>query len=350
MVRTGSSSLAAAFALGTLLVVLAPLPARAESYEQLEKTSVPVIALKRILFPFVATCDREKNHFRKLFCSALNERLKAQHQSKLYRSSFEPSEAGPLIVRYKAKPKPAMEIEVLGCLTCKEPMLERAGGDIAKGRFFLFKTPEEIKIRRSSKLPYDLGEIGVGTTRIDLPPKMTEKQWNDELRPFLRLDFLYRPVAGTTMVGKRVKYGVIQFELVGHRVYDRCGAKVYAVAPTMSGKLFADKKDMTCPQNWPKKVAPKRILPAGLPKAAVAALMQQVEGDLRACYEMFGVAGETPVELLVSPEGKVKSAKVGGKLTGSPTAQCVERLVKETTFPAFAGDDAKVQWPFVVKN
>ncbi len=332
-----------------LLLVLTPLPARAESYEQLEKTSVPVIALKRILFPFVATCDREKNHFRKLFCSALNERLKAQHQAKLYRSTFEPSEAGPLVVRFKAKPKPAMEIEVLGCLTCKEPMLERAGGDIAKGRFFLFKTPEEIKIRRG-KLLYDLGEIGVAKARVELPEKMTEKQWTEEILPFLRLDLLYRPVAGTTMVGKKVKYGVIQFELVGHRVYDRCGAKVHAVAPKMSGKLFADKKDMTCPQNQPKKIAPKKILPAGLPKTAVAALMREVEEDLRACYEMFGAAGETPAEILVSPEGKVKSVKVSGKLASSPTAQCVERLVKETTFPAFAGDDAKVQWPFVIKN
>jgi hypothetical protein len=332
-----------------LLVALAPLTARAESYEQLEKSSVPVLALKRVLFPFVATCDREKNHFRKLFCSALNERLKAQHQAKLYRSSFEPSEAGPLIVRFKAKPKPAMELEVKGCLTCKEPMLERAGGDIAKGRFFLFKTPEEIKIRRG-KLLYDLGEIGIGTTRVELPAKMTEAQWTEEIRPFLRLDLLYRPIAGVTMVGKRIKYGVIQFELVGHRVYDRCGGKVHAVTPKMSGKLFADRKDMTCPQNRPKKVAPKKILPAGLPKSAVAALMQQVEGDLRACYEMFGAIGEVPAEILVTPEGKVKSVKVGGKLAGSSTAQCVERLVKETSFPAFAGDEAKVQWPFVIRN
>jgi hypothetical protein len=321
-----------------------------ETYEKLNKSSVVVSNLKRILLPFVATCDREKNHFRKLFCSALNERLKAQHQSKVYRSTYEPSAAGPLIVKFKAKPKPAIELTIRGCLTCTEPMLEREGGDVSKGRFFLFKTPMDIKIRRG-KVLYDLGDIDVKSTTIELPPTMTEKKFNEQVLPFLRVDLLYRPVAGTTMVGKgRYKYGVITFELVGHRVYDRCGGVVYATAPTMSGKFLVDKTDMTCPQNQPKKVVVKPKLPAAMPQERVRALMEQVTDDLRACHEMFGVTGDTPVEVVVAPDGKVKTVKVSGKLAGSATAQCVERLVKELPFPKFAGSDARLQWPLAVRN
>ncbi len=333
-----------------LLVLALGWPAyAAETYEGVEKTSLPVSVLKRVLFPFVATCGAEKTHFRALFCDALNERLKAQHQAKVYRSTFEASDAGPLVVRFKAKPKPVAELEVLGCLTCKEPMLEREGGDVSKGRFFLFKMPKEIKIRRG-KLMYDLGDIGVTTYKIDLPATMTEKKFNEQILPSLRLDLIYRPVAGVTMLGKKYKYGVIQFELVGHRVYDRCEGKVYGAAPAMAGKFLVDKTDMTCVQNQPKKVVAKPVLPTGLPKAAVSALMLQVGGDLHTCYEQFGEQGETPAEILVSPEGKVKTVKVSGKLAGTATGKCVERLVRETSFPKFVGDDARLQWPFAIRN
>ena len=339
------------FIVGLALVLAWPAPApAAETYETLEKGSTPVAKLKRILLPFVATCDREKNHFRRLFCSALNERLKAQHQNKVYRSTFEPSPAGPLIVQLKTKPSPAVELTVRGCLTCKEPMLEREGGDISKGRFFLFKTPSDIKIRRG-KLLYDLGDIDLKSYKVDLPPTMTEKRFNEQILPYLRVDLLYRPVAGVSMVGAgRYKYGVITFEQLGHRVYDRCAGKVYASTPKAAGPFKVDRTDMTCPQNQPKKIVVRPKLPGAMPQAEVHALMERVADDAKTCYEQFGVTGETPAEVLVAPDGKVKSVKISGKLAETPTGQCVERLVKELVFPKFAGADARLQWPLVVKN
>ncbi len=334
-----------------LVVLCGPALARAaETYESIEKSSAPVAVLKRVLLPFVASCDQEKDHFRRLFCNALNERLKAQHQARVYRTSFEPSEAGPLIARFKAKPRPVLELQVLGCLTCNGPLLEREGGDISKGRFFLFKMPKEIKIRQG-KNPYDLGDIGVATYHFDLPADMTEKKFKAEVLPFLRLDLVYRPVAGVTMVGaRRYKYGVVQFELVAHRVYDRCAGKVYGVAPAMKGRIALDRKDRTCPQNQPRKVVAQPKLPVNLPRAAVASLMQQVSSDLHTCYEQFGQQGEVPAEMVVGTDGKVKSVKVSGKLAGSPTARCVERLIKETAFPRFRGEEARLQWPLAVRN
>jgi hypothetical protein len=79
-------------------------------------------------------------------------------------------------------------------------------------------------------------------------------------------------------------------------------------------------------------------------------LMRHLSDDLQACYEQFGVAGEVPAELLISPQGKVKSVKISGKLSNTPTAQCVERLIKDLSFPKFSGDDARLQWPLSLRN
>ena len=318
-----------------------------KKFEAVLKDSVKVHSLKSILRPFVATCEREKNYFRRLFCEALNERLKAQHQTKLYLSRLEPSAAGPLVVKFKAKPKPTVEISIRGCLTCKEPMLARAGGDVSKGRFFMFKMPKDIRIRRG-KLLYDLGDINVAKYTAELPKGTKAETFNKDILPHIRLDMVYKPVAGVTKVG-RFKYGVINFELVGHRVYDKCAGNVFGTAPAMAGKIAVDKNDLSCSQNQPKKAVVKAKLPSTMPQAKVKALMELVAADLKVCYEMYGVPGDVPTDLVVTTAGKVKYVKVAGKFAGTPTAACVERLIKTVIFPKFSGRDARLQWPFSLK-
>lgn len=337
----------------TLILLTAwPLASRAadktKKFEVVLKSSVAVHNLKGILRPFVATCEREKDYFRKLFCNALNERLKAQHQSKVYLTTVEPSETGPLQVKFKARPKPSLEITIRGCLTCKEPVLARAGGDISKGRFFVFKMPKSIRIKRG-KVLYDLGDINVARYQAELPKGTKEETFKKDILPHIRLQFVYKPVAGVTRVGGRFKYGVINFQLVAHRVYDKCAGKVFGTTPPMTTKFKVDKNDLSCPQNRPKKTVVKPKLPSTLPQAKVKALMELVASDLKVCYEMFGQAGDVPTDLVVSTVGKVKYVRVTGKLANTPTGQCVERLIKTVKFPKFSGKDARLQWPFSLK-
>lgn len=346
--------LSAACALALPLALLLALPhtasAAKQTYETLAKDSSNVYNLKRILRPFVVTCERKRDRYKRLLCEALNERLKAQHQAKTYRLTEKPSSVGPLVVRFKGKPKPSMEIQVLGCLTCKGPMLDRRGGDVSKGRFFLFKVPQEIKIRRGRN-PYDLGDIDVATYKVALPKGTTEKKFSEEILPFLRLDLVFRPVAGVTRVGKRFKYGVINFELMAHRVYHKCAGTVYGADPAMDQKVYlVDKNDLSCPQNQPKKVVAKPQLPSTLPQRTVRELMDLISGDMHTCYEQFGVSGNAPTDIVVSPDGRVKFVKVVGKLAGTPTGKCVERLVKNIAFPKFSGNDARLQWPFALSD
>jgi hypothetical protein len=338
--------------IGALVCLPAGSWAAKRTYESSKKKSIKLYdekGLQRILRPFVATCERKKGQFRRLFCSALNERLKAQHQAKVYHLTRKPSAAGPLVVKFKARPKPMMEVTVKGCLTCAKPVLNRRGGDISKGRFFVFKVPKEIGIRRG-KVLYDQGNINVAVLRVPLPKGTTAKKFKKEILPHLRLDLVFRPVAGVTKVGRRFKYGVINFELVAHRAYHKCEGKIYSVAPKMASKFIVDKNDLSCPQNQPKNLVAKPKLPSTLPQAEIKALMELTNADLQACYEQFGVGGRVPADIVISPTGKVKHVKVVGKLSGSPTGQCVERLVKNLTFPKFSGNDARVQWPFALRN
>ena len=318
-----------------------------DAYGKLAKESVKVNNLKSILLPFVATCSDKKTHFSKLFCTALNERLKAQHQTKTYVATMEASEAGPLVATFAARPKPHVSLTFRGCLTCDGPMLDREGGDVSKGRFFMVKAPKDIRVKRG-KIPYDLVGIDVASLKADLPSKTKAKTFRQDIYPFLRIDVHFRPVAGVSKVGRRFKYGVLNFQLAGYRIYDRCSGEVYASSPKMEGKFPVDKTDMTCPQNRPKEdKGPK--LPATLPQTKVKALMELVAHDIKSCYERFGKSGDVPTDVVVNKSGKIKSVKVVGKLAGTPTAACIERLVKNVTFPEFRGQDAKLQWPFSLK-
>lgn len=335
------------FGLVVMVLGLAwPAQAADQSYEALEKSSVEVYDLLPTLRPFVRSCAMKKTYFRRLLCEALNERLKSQHQAKLYRYTVKATDAGPLTATFETQPKPALGLSIRGCLTCKDPLLPKAGGDITKGRFFLFKLPTAIKVKRGK---YDLGDIEMGNYKVDLPEGMEEKKFRGDVEPFLRMDLLYHPVAGVTQVGKRFKYGVLTYELVGHRIYDKCSGTVYGAMPPMAGKYAVDKNDLTCPQNRPQKAIKVIKLPSKLPQRKVRAVMDAIVADLPACFNQFGIAGDAPVDIVVAPTGRVRFVKVVGKLAETPSAQCIERLVHNAQFPKFSGSDARLQWPFALR-
>lgn len=327
-----------------------------KSYESLQQKSISVLDARRILLPFVKTCDREKTKFRRLFCEALNERLKSQHQSKMYEQTFSLEDQGPLELSYVAKPKPGFEIELKGCLTCNKPMLNRKGGDISKARFFVFKQPKSIRVKRGAK--FDLVDIDMD--KIDVPIKVDEvdeKPWNkkrfmNEIGQFVRLDMVYRPVAGVTKVksGARYAYGVVNFEMVGYRIYNKCTGDIYKAQPAMSGKYKVDKNDLSCPQNRPDWGKKQIVLPPKLPEAETKSLMAGVEADLGACYNQFGQTGEFPVDILILGNGRVKDVKVMNENDSTPSGECVKRLIKNIRFPKFSGRKLHLPWPLKITD
>ena len=340
---------------GSLVLLGSPTRAGAtENYEKVRKLSTEVYDMRAVLLPFVKSCQGKASSFRRLFCEALNERLKAQHQSKLYEQTFDgESTGGPLTLSFLSPSKPGaqpqMKIALRACLTCDHPMIERQGGDIAKARFFVFKEPKAIKARKGGL--YDLADVSLAELEVPLPETMSAKRFDREVRPQLRLDLIYRPVAGVTRIGRRQKFGVVTFELAAHRVYNKCSGEVYRAEPKMLGKRVAvDKNDMSCPQNRPQGKIAKIVLPPKLPSGTVKRLMGALSEDLVACYNQFGVRGDFPVDILIMPDGRVKRATVMGAQAGTPSAECVERLVRGVHFPPFAGRSLHLPWPLAISD
>ncbi|MCK5796419.1 MAG: hypothetical protein KAI47_04515 [Deltaproteobacteria bacterium] len=346
-----------------LTIALLPAGSHAEgeakqekSYEKLQAKSVGVYDARAILLPFVKTCDREKTSFRKLFCEALNDRLKSQHQAKTYEQTFEPSPEGPLVLSFhkvggKHK-EPRFSIGFLGCLTCRKPMLNRVGGDISKARFFVFRQPKTIRVRRGGT--FDL--VDIKTDGVTVPIKVDEldeqpwttKRFQRDIGDHIRLDAIYRPVAGVTRIGGRFKYGVLNFELLGYRIYNKCTGQIYRAKPKMAGKFKVDKNDLSCPQNRPDWGNKRKYLPPRLPQGEVKALMVLLEADMHTCYDQFGQTGTYPVDITILGTGRVKGVAILGKMAGTPTAECVKRIIKNVRFPAFSGRKLHMPWQFKI--
>ncbi|MCC6749775.1 MAG: hypothetical protein IT371_19065 [Deltaproteobacteria bacterium] len=344
-------SLAKIVALGATVGLGAGSASAAEAtYEGASRGAYRILNLPRMLRPFVASCEHETTHFRRLFCTALNDRLKAQRQAKVYAYGVAPGPAGPLVVKFQPGDPPRMEVSIRGCLTCAQPLADREGGDLAKARFFLFKLPKDILVKKGAGAAYDFGDITMATQTVELPKGTTEARFKQEILPHLRLDLLFRPEAGVTKVGKRFKYGVLTFELVGWRLFHKCAGQVYAASPKATRSYRVDRTDMTCEQNQPKRVVKRVKLPGRLQQAQVKPIMDTVSEDLHTCFDQFGVTGELPTEVVVTPAGQVKSVKVSGALATSPAAKCLERLVRAAPFPKFSGPDARLQWPFALRN
>ena len=126
------------------------------------------------------------------------------------------------------------------------------------------------------------------------------------------------------------------------------GPKKHIKCQSCGAKIKVDPDDMSCSQNQRKRDLSKIKLPDKIPQPKVKAIMERIASDLHTCYSQFGVSGDMPVNVTVAPTGKIVIVKVAGKHAGTPTAQCVERLVQNAKFPKFSGEQAKIEWPFAI--
>ena len=84
-----------------------------------------------------------------------------------------------------------------------------------------------------------------------------------------------------------------------------------------------------------------------LSKGAVVAGMNSVKPKVAECYSQFKVPGMAMVNVAIAKSGKVTSATVSGKFTGTPTGACVEKAVKSASFPP--SDGLNTPYPFTLK-
>ncbi len=90
----------------------------------------------------------------------------------------------------------------------------------------------------------------------------------------------------------------------------------------------------------------KPSLTRGDIKSAIA----RVKGGVQRCYDKYKVAGMIRVRVVVSgSSGRVSSASVKGKFSGTPTGRCVARAVRRAKFPKFAKPSQSFTYPFILR-
>ena len=125
------------------------------------------------------------------------------------------------------------------------------------------------------------------------------------------------------------------------------------------GAGTADQAPADSPEGADNKVAAQGDTPAAeKPKKAVEAAPEEPAGtapktikDLRsalarlqnrvvACHQRFQVDGVADVRVAVNPSGTVESASLAGEFEGTPTGDCIVRLVSAASFPGFEGTES----------
>jgi hypothetical protein len=90
---------------------------------------------------------------------------------------------------------------------------------------------------------------------------------------------------------------------------------------------------------------PPANIPKTLAKADIRKTMNKIKPRMLKCGE--GKIGTLMLALVVTSDGKVKSAKVTGKFATDPAGKCAEKVAKTAKFPPFQNPTASVTYPFV---
>ena len=77
----------------------------------------------------------------------------------------------------------------------------------------------------------------------------------------------------------------------------------------------------------------KKSLTSGDIKSAMGPLSKRAQ----ACQGSTGATGSVAIKVVVSSNGKVKSAEATGSFAGSPAGECVAKVARQASFPAWDG-------------
>jgi cytochrome c556 len=100
----------------------------------------------------------------------------------------------------------------------------------------------------------------------------------------------------------------------------------------------------------PAAEKPKKAVEAAAPEEATGAApktlkelrsaLARLQNRVVACHQRFQVDGVADVRVAVNPSGTVESASLAGEFEGTPTGDCIVRLVSAASFPSFDGTES----------
>ena len=113
-----------------------------------------------------------------------------------------------------------------------------------------------------------------------------------------------------------------------------------------TGSDKADKADdVEKPAEKPKKVVAEAAAeePSTAPPRTLRELrsaLARLQMRVGQCHQRFQVDGVADVKVAVNPSGTVESASLAGEFEGTPTGDCIVRLISAASFPSFDGTES----------
>ena len=226
------------------------------------------------------------------------------------------------------------------------------GGGLIGSGFVTTRRPKSVRPVEGALGKFDLVDLDVAKQAVDGKPPT---RWRDEFSPHLRAEIVFRPLASPGwFVGVAPRHEGVLVELLGYRIFDRCTGRIVASSLPAQPVEGVEKTDASCPGYLaPVAEAPKPP-PENLPKTLTRDQLQRafegVREDVLVCYERNGGPGYAPTRVVIAgADGRVQSANVPGKFEGTPTAECVVKVVTGVTFPRFSDKELVVNWQFFLR-
>jgi hypothetical protein len=335
--------------------------ARETTFETLARSATRTHDVATLLTPFVEKCDADKREIDRIRCLAAQAYLR----KVLPQRSFLVSVADPEVISlsdYDAGIK-GYRLGMSACLACAKPV---AIGRAGERRFITLKTPQ--KEAGSLQKAVEISRSNLGFDSL-----IEAKRWLEGVRPYLRAEFLFKPVESEWTFGEGRGYAL---ELVGGRIYNRCTGEVLVSRPPSSGEVERPPGDpdmdgcgkssgseATGPSGGTAKRSgtiagasggddgdDEQPLPSQISMGAISDSMGKIRVQVFACYQKYQVPGNVLLTYVVSPNGMVQSIRVGGMFDGTPTGNCVREAGTNARFPRFAGPNQRFTYPFFLRG
>jgi hypothetical protein len=318
------------------LLLLHPLVARAQSWDELARTAdrIDGRALPALFWAQSASCDRFRDDMLRRQCLGIRfvRGVAASAKTFLLRAEAAALDAGAFDAARAGVP-----LTLRGCLACKDPI------EVAGERRY-------VVVRGSVAVDGDgvlAAPVYRGLRRVE--DDVAAARFKADVLPRLRAELIVRPTTKpeTWTQGGRSGYYV---ELLGYRIYDPCDGSVLAASPlSVSGEVDGS----TCQAEAAATHAPMSPESAEPPYQLsvddVRRVLKDVNPAVYKCYDSYGVPGRADVYIDVKGDGSVRFVEVRGELADTPTGKCVAAAVKQAKFPRFQRDSMQVHYPFLLR-
>ena len=98
-----------------------------------------------------------------------------------------------------------------------------------------------------------------------------------------------------------------------------------------------------------RSAAANSNLPETLGRSEIQRGMRGIKGKVQGCYDRYKVPGMANVQVRISGNGRVSTARVLGMFSGTPTGACVQTAARSARFPKFKGSPISIRYPFILR-